>query len=365
MSSDLTASAVSAQRWTLAVVVTTVAMFVAYLLRWVLLPFVIAGGLAVVLGPAVDWLISRLRSPRWVAATLVFLGILAALSAIGLGIEAYVMPQALSLLDHLQPTLERFLTIVLRGRTIDISGKTYGSKGIAELAMSNAQSALNPRAVLGHAAGALGAVMGFIMTLVLLLFFLLDGEHLARGALKLFPPMLRPRVANIAQRSRPVIFHYVAGVIVIVAYAAGLTFIAAKFFLHVDHPLLLAIAVGLLEMAPMVGPVLSVGMIALLAIGQLTFLGVVSVAIFATALRLSIDQLVGPIVLGRSMNLPPPVVIFAFLAGGTIWGVPGVVSAIPLAAIARIILQEAYGETGDAPAKVTWRKAEARRMNGQ
>ena len=63
-----TASALSIQRWTLAVLVTACILFIAYLFQYVLIPFVVAGGLAFVAAPWVNHLQQRLRLPRGVAA---------------------------------------------------------------------------------------------------------------------------------------------------------------------------------------------------------------------------------------------------------------------------------------------------------
>jgi predicted PurR-regulated permease PerM len=173
---------------------------------------------------------------------------------------------------------------------------------------------------------------------------LLDGERIGRGALWLAPPGIRPRVLAIARRAGPMIFRYVGGIVIIMIYATLLTFGVTRYLLHVEHALILAIAVGFLELIPMIGPVLSIGLIAILAIEQLTFWGIIGVALFATALRVTIDQFVAPIVLGKSVDLPPPVIIFGFLAGGALWGVLGVIVAIPVAALVKIILQEVYGD---------------------
>jgi predicted PurR-regulated permease PerM len=67
-------------------------------------------------------------------------------------------------------------------------------------------------------------------------------------------------------------------------------------------------------------------------------------AIFATALRLSIDQMVGPLVLGRAARIHPVVVIFCFLAGATLFGVSGVIMAVPTVLIVRGVLSMMYPE---------------------
>jgi len=52
-----------------------------------------------------------------------------------------------------------------------------------------------------------------------------------------------------------------------------------------------------------------------------------------TVLRLSIDQLLGPVVLGRAARLHPTMIIFCFLSGGLLFGIAGMILAVPVALI--------------------------------
>ena len=74
------------------------------------------------------------------------------------------------------------------------------------------------------------------------------------------------------------------------------------------------------------------------------FMSILDYALYATALRLSIDQLVGPIVLGAAARLHPVLIIFCFLAGGVVFGIPGVILAVPLALLIKSTLATLYGD---------------------
>ncbi len=71
---------------------------------------------------------------------------------------------------------------------------------------------------------------------------------------------------------------------------------------------------------------------------------IITYVIYASALRLSIDQLVGPVVLGNAARVHPTLVIFCFLAGGALFGIVGVVLAVPLALTIKVALAMIYGE---------------------
>jgi len=73
-------------------------------------------------------------------------------------------------------------------------------------------------------------------------------------------------------------------------------------------------------------------------------MSILDYALYATALRLSIDQLIGPIVLGAAARLHPVLIIFCFLAGGVVFGIPGVILAVPVALLIKSTLATLYGD---------------------
>jgi len=66
--------------------------------------------------------------------------------------------------------------------------------------------------------------------------------------------------------------------------------------------------------------------------------------VYVVLLRLSIDQLVAPIVLGRAARVHPTVVIFCFLSGALLFNIVGVVLAVPVALAIKVALSTIYGE---------------------
>ncbi len=109
---------------------------------------------------------------------------------------------------------------------------------------------------------------------------------------------------------------------------------------------LLAMLVGILEMVPFAGPVISgvvLGTIAL-ARGDLWILA--GFCAYLAFLRITIDNFVGPMVLGRAVRLHPVAIIFALLAGGALLGVLGILLAVPAAASIKVMLQTIYDEQG-------------------
>src|SRR5438128_1503413 len=114
--------------------------------------------------------------------------------------------------------------------------------------------------------------------------------------------------------------------------------------LRVPFSLLLAFLTGVLEVIPIVGPITAGAIACLVALGHPAPFGlsqiwyVVVVAVMYTVLRHAEDYFVIPLVIGRIVKLHPAVVIFSLLTGGALFGLLGVLLAVPVAATARLVL---------------------------
>ena len=98
-------------------------------------------------------------------------------------------------------------------------------------------------------------------------------------------------------------------------------------------------------MIPLVGPIAAAVIAGLVAVRSASGIGpIISYAAYAICLRLSIDQLLGPIALGTAARLHPVLIIFCILAGGILFGIIGVILAIPVALVVRSTLAILYDE---------------------
>jgi len=328
------------------VIVAAAGLGVAYLLRWVLLPFVAAGAVACVAEPFIRWMRRRLGWPRWVIA-LVALAIVLAIAALGgYIIAAYGVPEVEVVAQQVPRELEVLFKELFGGRELQLFGRTLSAENFAAALESGIKSYVGPGSALWVASVGSEIVMGTVLTAALIFYFLLQGPRLVAGALWMVPPRHRPAATLLAERMLPVLWWYFGGVAVVVAYAGATTWLVARWLLGVEHAAVLALAVGVLELIPVIGPTVSALLIGAVAVSRGNVGAVLAFAGFAFGLRLSIDQFVGPLVLGKAVSLPAPVIIFAMLAGGAIWGVLGVVVAVPTAVGVRLALEIAYGAEG-------------------
>lgn len=121
--------------------------------------------------------------------------------------------------------------------------------------------------------------------------------------------------------------------------------------LDVDYALSLALATGLLELIPLIGPWTAGTIAVTIALFQDTTpfgwsnvtLGIV-VGLVYFALRQLEDAFVIPLVIGRFVHLHPLLVIFVLVIGTSIGGVLGLLLAVPVAAVLKIVIAFFYAK---------------------
>jgi predicted PurR-regulated permease PerM len=317
-----------------------------YFIKLILLPFVLSAILAYICTPAVDWLAKRTRWPRLLFAVLFFLGILAIAGLFATFAATRIVAQAAGLGTDLQALLAKFFTAALGSGQVQFLGHTLNADQIAQTAVGRISNWISQTDHLALFAGySLGAVMGVFLSAVLLFYFLVSGERIARGLLWLAPPHRRGLVRRIWSRLDPVLMHYFVGMIVVVIYATTASYIGLDLVLGIRHAVLLALLSGILETVPVIGPTSAAVIAGLVSLQTATgIMSIVDYALYATALRLSIDQLVGPIVLGTAAHVHPVLIIFCFLAGGVVFGIPGIILAVPVALLIKSTLATLYGD---------------------
>jgi predicted PurR-regulated permease PerM len=322
------------------------ALLLLYQVRLTLLPFVLAGIPAYLCAPLLTWLARRTGAPRWLFALAAWIVMAGAGSLIGyFGVRAFTQEWSRIGVD-LEGNLARFVHDLLGGREVLLPGGAVSSAQIAAHAMQAASDwvRLNGHVLLLPAWGFTG-FFGFILLWVLLAYFLLDDGQIGRGALWLVPPDYRPFAREVWARVDPMLRRYFIGVAVVLVYTSLAAYAGLGLVLGLHHAVFLALLTGVLEVIPVIGPGAAAVIAGLAATEQAQGPWNILVYVFyAIALRVSIDQFLGPIVLGRAAHLPPVLIIFCFLAGGLLLGVVGVILAVPVALGIKVALATLYGE---------------------
>jgi predicted PurR-regulated permease PerM len=318
-----------------------------YFIKLILLPFVLAGIVAYILTPVLDWAAKRSGLPRLLLAVATFLLLFGAVALVCVFAGQKLLVEVRGTAGDLQGMIENFTRQAIGDHPITLFGSTLDAHEIAEGAINRLRDWVGQTDQIGILTGySLAFVMGTFLTTVLLFYFLVGGRKLASGIFWIVPPHRRPLVARIWTRLDPVLLRYFIGVLAVVVYATIAAYVGLGVILGIRHAVFLAPLTGVLEIVPVIGPTAAAILAGLVSLRTATgIINILEYAAYATLLRLSIDQIVGPIVLGRAANVHPVLIIFCFLAGGIVLGIPGVILAVPVALAVKSTLATVYGDT--------------------
>jgi predicted PurR-regulated permease PerM len=327
------------------VVIVAIVVFV-YFVRDILFPFVFGGIIAYVCTPLIDALAHRTRRPRWLFATAVLLALLALAALIGFLGAPPLAREATRVVGDLQGTLASLTRQLIGDSKITLLGETVDAASASAYVADHIHAwfAAGDRVATLVTLGLTG-ISGFILSWVALGYLLIGGPQVAQGLFWLVPPRSRVFVHRVWADLDPILRRYFIGVALVVLYSTVVAYIGLGFVLGLHHAALLALLTGVLEVIPIVGPIGAAVIAGLVAVQEAhSSWNIIAYIAYATTLRISIDEFFAPIVLGRAAYVRPVLVMFCFLAGAVLFGVVGIVLAIPVALTIKATLAELYKE---------------------
>lgn len=182
-------------------------------------------------------------------------------------------------------------------------------------------------------------VVDLFLVLVIALYLLLDRRRIRALALRLLPPRLRAPTEEVETEVVRVFGAYVRGQLIL-ALIVGVASTVALLILGVPYALVLGVLAGLLELVPMLGPLLGAVPAVLVAL-SLPFPTVIWVALAFLAIQQAEANLLVPRISGHAVGLHPLAAILALLVGLEVGGIVGALFAVPLAGVAWVFVSAA------------------------
>jgi predicted PurR-regulated permease PerM len=310
--------------------------FVLHVAADLLFPIVLAAMIALLLSPAVKGL-ARIRIPEPLGAAIVVALALAVLAVLSANLYAPVQRW----LDS-GPQQFRKLESKLRILKQPVKAVQEATDKVAKMAAVEPSPAPRPVAVERRSTWdfLLGTqtVLFTALTTVLLVYFLLaSGDLFLRKMVKVLPRLRdKIRAVEISREIQREIGRYYVTITLINA-GLGVATGFAMWLLGMPTPVLWGVAVALLNFLPYVGPLIAV--VLLSAVALLTFDGALQILAPPAAflvLNLIEDQLVQPLILGRRFAMNPVVIFVWVIAWSWLWGVGGVLIAVPVLVAVKI-----------------------------
>lgn len=209
--------------------------------------------------------------------------------------------------------------------------------------------------------GLAGKALWLIIIPLSLVFFLLDYPNIRARIISLCPPRHRASIDTMSAEVVGIFGQYIrslAKVCALYGVCAALIF----YWLGVRHALFLGIAAGVFYAVPYVGPALTTIAASVISLTmnpvqiypthivlQPTLYAILVVGCFIV-MHVTFDYVITPRVVGGSVGLHPLVNIFALMCGATLFGVWGMLLAVPVAASVQMLLLYFFPKLGDRPA---------------
>lgn len=314
----------------------------------VLLIFVVAALIGLILNPAVELLQRRVRLPRGLAVLAVYLCFFVVVGGIGVLLANPVSNQVQAFANHL-PKLLREAEHALSGfqATLNKSGlhiKLIG-QGKTALQTLKDQVAKSASTLVSSAGGLLaqaaGAIVDLVLVFVLSVYMLLYGKRIGALVRRIMPPGNSSPADDYPLLVQRAVSRYVGGQLLfslIMGTTAGLfLYIYGLLGIFPDgrtYAIAFGAFLGIMELIPYIGPVLGAIPPVLVAL----FTEPIS-AVWVGLLFVGIQQLEGhvvaPQIFGHTLRINPLIVIFGLLIGQQLYGVIGVLVALPILAVLR------------------------------
>ena len=319
-----------------------------YVLAPVLTPFAVAALFAYLGDPVVDGLQRRGLS-RTTAVVVVFAAMTLLVGLVLLLLVPMLVRQVGHLIEQLPVYVEWLRARVepLLVRYAGLAPGDLGSDQVVDLLQEHWREAG------GVAAGVVGAVtrsgstlIGWLANLLVIpvvVFYLLrDWDLMLARVQELLPRAVAPTATRLARDSDGVLGAFLRGQL-LVMLALGVFYTLGLWAVGIDLALLIGLGAGLVSFVPYLGSIVGIGagVVAAFVQYQDWLHPLLVLAVFGAGQTLE-GMVLTPKLVGDRIGLHPVAVIFAVLAGGQLFGFLGILVALPVAAVAMVLLRHAH-----------------------
>lgn len=226
-----------------------------------------------------------------------------------------------------------------------------GQPGLLATAMVEILGFLRGAAV-PYLKGGVEILIAGVSVLVMALYLARHPTIYVEGVVALVPPSRRPLARAVLQDLNLTIRAWVVGQIIAMVLLAGLTTLGLL-ALGVPYFLAFGVFAGVAAIVPFFGVLLSTLLPALFALGAFGITKALLVTGLGVLVHIVEANFVAPVVMERQVNIPPVVTIAGVLMIGKLFGLSGLIIAVPILALVmilvrHILLGEIYGDPVDA-----------------
>jgi predicted PurR-regulated permease PerM len=341
--------------WSFVVLAAAAALAVAFFAVSSVAADVLTGiGVGVLLGVALSPVVSavqrRFRRSRGGAVVIVGAGLSLAFAAVVVLVAPAAVEQSREFSDELPSTVRDFYSWPIVGPRL----QDADAAGRVEEWIDSAPADIDDATLADVGERLLGGVLSAVVVLVTALGVMVDGEVVVRRFRALVPSGRREGTDRLGRIVYATFGSYFAGSL-FVAVLAGLVILSTGLLLGVPLAPVAGLWTTLTNLIPQIGGFLGGSFFVLLALTQGPVEAVVALAVVVAYQNLE-NNVISPAIVGRAVNLSPPVTMLAALVGGAAAGVPGALVATPLLGAVKAIYLDSRGQMPEPERAVVRRR---------
>jgi len=304
----------------------------------VILPFIFAITITYILNPLVEILTEK-KMNRTAAVALIYFVVIGSI-IIAL---VYIIPIIILELNKLIDTLPFYTSeaqrILSNMKSTYLASLPLSLQEIVDRNIKRMEELLldSLQKVADAIIGIFSSILSIILGPILGFYFLKDLDKIRQNAILYIPASYRKIVIHWFERFGSTLGRYLRSQL-IVSLIIGILTTLSMIILGVDFAFLIGVVAGITNIIPYFGPL--IGTMPAVAIAILRYPYKIP---WIIVLMLIIHQLesgiISPHIVGEHVGLHPITVIFSLLIGGTFFGLVGLVLAVPVAALIKLVIQ--------------------------
>ncbi|MBN8828327.1 MAG: AI-2E family transporter [Sphingobacteriia bacterium] len=310
-----------------------------YLIQDILFPFIIGIILSYLFNPLTEWLVKH-KVNRSVASAIVVLVISCFLLLILISFIPLIAAQVVSFISQAPKyfvNIKSFIISKIFPFSNIISEESIYSYFKRNLPNYSDEIAINAKnsliGILSSGAELINFIALIFVTPIVMYYILKDWNTIRQYSFKLIPLKYKESINLFIYDVDKVLSGYLRGQLLVILTMI-VYYVVALSILGIHNSIVLGIACGALTLIPYVGAIFSCILCSVIIFFQFNSMSPVLACVLIFVIGQTIESnIIVPRLIGDKINLNPVWLIFAMMTGGTLFGITGIILAVPIAGI--------------------------------
>ncbi len=308
-------------------------------LKSILSPFIVAMLFAYILNPLVNFIQNKKISSRFLSVILVYVILFSLIIIIGWSIIPALVVETRKLIIEIPNYTNQVQNIVLQFRESSLNQLPEGFSNVFDENIRRIEEVIinSFTSITEIIVNFFSRILNIVMIPVLTFYFLKDKDFFKGNLINLIPRRWKSKILEIAKDSDRVIGEFLRGRIIVAIFVGIFTAIGLK-MLGINYAIVIGLVAGIVDIIPYFGPLIGAIPAVIIAFLQGPIKAIWVIALFFIVQQVEGD-IIAPKVIGTSVGLHPVTIILVLLIGGTFFGIIGLILAVPVAAIMKVIVE--------------------------